>query len=192
MTLWLKSLFIKWVSEWIYLWEINKCEFHSHCEIIKRSEGGKSELTFHFTDEGEEESSRRSIFPKEVKFQVRVWRRRFQILACTVPKVYGLHLLQVYGCIDCSVRLLQNWHELRGGSTARTARIPRCTDLYGAFNSAQIPRCTDSVRLGKFGTNFEVFYCCINYCTAALNSGTCPEICTAVVWFGTEIEEQYG
>ena len=123
-------------------------------------------------------------FPKEVKFQVRVWRRRFQPLACTVPEVYGLHLWQEYGCIDCSVRLLQNWHELRGGSTARTARIPRCTDLYGAFNSAQIPRWKDSVRLGKFGTIFEVIYCCIKFCTAAFNFGTCPEICTACQLYG--------
>ena len=80
--------------------------------------------------------------------------------------------------------MLQIGHELRGGGTARTARIPRCTDLYGAINSAQIPRWKDSVRLGKFGTNFEVFYCCINYCTAALNSGTCPEICTACQLYG--------
>jgi len=41
-------------------------------EIIKRGEGGKSKALVHFSSEGEEESSRRSIFPKEVKFQVRV------------------------------------------------------------------------------------------------------------------------
>ena len=69
-----------------------------------------------------------------------------------------------------------------GQHGSRGVRI--CTDLIRAINSAQIPRSTDSVRLGKFGTNFEVFYCCINYCTAALNSGTCPEICTACQLYG--------
>ena len=69
-----------------------------------------------------------------------------------------------------------------GQHGSRGVRI--CTDLIRAINSAQISRSTDSVRLGKFGTNFEVFYCCINYCTAALNFGTCPEICTACQLYG--------
>ena len=155
-------------------------------------------MTFHFSDEGEERAQGGRIAQGGQISRLGFEAEDFSKLLAQFPRSYG--------CINCWSTATFNaeygciyWLEFRGGSTARSARFPRCT---AELNAAQLSRSTDRCTAEQIGTDFEV-------CTAAFNAVR-TDVRTAINsarfsrrkygWFavrfccqfGTDFEELYG
>ena len=111
-------------------------------------------MTFHFSDEGEERAQGGRIAQGGQISRLGFEAEDFSKLLAWFPRSYG-HINcwstatfnAEYGCIY--------WLEFRGGSTARSAQISRCT---AELNAARKSRSTDCVRLSKFRHRFRGKY----------------------------------